>query len=468
MRARSSARASGPRCRRLRRWCRESRSDSICCVQDAHARRDAVTTKRRSRKKSCLFRENCESRVQEPRRSVAPLVFNQHFRAKWVATEPHTKIELADPAAGEDSVVLVDDGGLARCYGTLRRIEGDSGPHTGQGFDRGSSGFVSVPDFYRGADRCRGFGDADPVYGFDLEHAGAQGVFFADYDAIGFTFDGENVERLARGEAEALALPYGEIVNAVVAAENFARCRDQFAFAGRYGNFVLCSIGVDELYVVAVWDKAKLHAVGLLGDGKRRPARDLSNFAFRELAKGKFAMRELLLRKAPQEIGLILGGIERTQKFVALRGSIVANACIVAGGKTIGANLAGHSKQRLELYVGVAIGTGDGSAAVKVVVYKRADDALFKLVLEIDDVVRKVEMLGDSLGVVDVIERAAAVLSTGLVTLKFREPALIPELHGQTDDRTALLPQYGCDGRRVDSARHGNGDKARLDRGAGR
>src|SRR5215470_20041826 len=113
MRARSSARASGPRCRRLRRWCTESRSDSICCVPDAHTRRDAVTTKRRSRKKSCLFREKL--RVESARGATIgrAFCFNQHFRAKWSGPqpEPHTKIELADPAAGEDSVVLVDDGG---------------------------------------------------------------------------------------------------------------------------------------------------------------------------------------------------------------------------------------------------------------------------------------------------------------------------------------------------------------------
>jgi len=65
------------------------------------------------------------------------------------------------------------------------------------------------------------------------------------------------------------------------------------------------------------------------------------------------------------------------------------------------------------------------------------------------------------LGVIDVIERAAAVLR-GAVALKFGEAALVPELHGEADDCAALLLQESGNGGRVDTARHGDGDEAAL------
>src|SRR5262245_14530647 len=70
MRACSSGRVFGGRCRRLRRWFTGSRSGSICCGQDAHPGRDAVTTKPPSRKKNCSFKEvqSREFRRKSPQR----------------------------------------------------------------------------------------------------------------------------------------------------------------------------------------------------------------------------------------------------------------------------------------------------------------------------------------------------------------------------------------------------------------
>jgi len=123
--------------------------------------------------------------------------------------------------------------------------------------------------------------------------------------------------------------------------------------------------------------------------------------------------------------------------------------------------LARHAKERLEFYVVVAVSAGDGSAAAEVIVHEGANDAIFKLALEIHDIVRKIQVLRDALGVVDIVEGAAAMLG-GAVTLKFRETALIPKLHREADDWTRLFLQYGSDGRRVDAAGHGDGDEAGL------
>jgi hypothetical protein len=49
-------------------------------------------------------------------------------------------------------------------------------------------------------------------------------------------------------------------------------------------------------------------------------------------------------------------------------------------------------------------------------------------------------VLRHTLGVINVVEGAAAVLR-GTIALEFRETALIPELHGEAGDGTALLQE---------------------------
>jgi hypothetical protein len=78
---------------------------------------------------------------------------------------------------------------------------------------------------------------------------------------------------------------------------------------------------------------------------------------------------------------------------------------------------------------------------------------------------REIEVLRYGLGVIHVIEGAAAVLR-GARALKFGEAALVPELHGEADDGSALLLQESGDGGRVDTAGHGDGDEAALGFGA--
>jgi hypothetical protein len=129
--------------------------------------------------------------------------------------------------------------------------------------------------------------------------------------------------------------------------------------------------------------------------------------------------------------------------------------------------LAGHEKKGLELHVGIAVGAGDWGASSEILIDEGANDALLELVFKIHHVVGKVQVLRDTLGVVDVIERAATVLR-GTFTLEFGKAALIPELHGEADDWAALLKQDSSDGGRVYASGHGDGDKAGLKRSGDR
>jgi hypothetical protein len=80
---------------------------------------------------------------------------------------------------------------------------------------------------------------------------------------------------------------------------------------------------------------------------------------------------------------------------------------------------------------------------------------------------RKIKVLGDALGVVDIVERAAAVLGWPLA-LKLWQAALIPKLHSQSNDGPALFLENGGYGGRVDASGHGHGDQAGLGFGGDR
>jgi hypothetical protein len=70
---------------------------------------------------------------------------------------------------------------------------------------------------------------------------------------------------------------------------------------------------------------------------------------------------------------------------------------------------------------------------------------------------REIEMLRDALGVVDVVDGAAAVLRRAC-GLQGGEAALIPQLHGEADDGPALFLHKRGDYGAVDTSAHGYGD----------
>ena len=70
-------------------------------------------------------------------------------------------------------------------------------------------------------------------------------------------------------------------------------------------------------------------------------------------------------------------------------------------------------------------------------------------------------MLGDAARVVNVVEGTATVLARA-IALQFGQPALIPKLHGEPDDRLAALAQDRGDGGAVNASGHGHGDGARC------
>src|SRR5580765_2196044 len=159
-----------------------------------------------------------------------------------------------------------------------------------------------MANFYLGADGCAWLGNRDPVYVFDVESALAQGIVVAHDHAVVLSVDAHHVQRSAGGKAETLALADGEIVDGVVAAQEFTGFVDNFAVPTAERNFIFGGVGVNELNVVAVRNETEFHALRLFGDWQCGATGYFADFVLGELAERKFASGELFLGKSPEKI----------------------------------------------------------------------------------------------------------------------------------------------------------------------
>src|SRR5258708_25092915 len=128
----------------------------------------------------------------------------------------------ADPAAAEDDVAVVENSGLAGGDGALRGVERGARDGNVERLDCGGRGLVLVANFREGAKRGGRLIAGNPIDAFNFACRLSEDIVFADDDAVLLRINREDVERLAGGEAEALALADRKIVNAVVAADRIA------------------------------------------------------------------------------------------------------------------------------------------------------------------------------------------------------------------------------------------------------
>src|SRR3984885_10839962 len=119
---------------------------------------------------------------------------------------------LDDPAAADYLVFLIEDGGLAGSGGSLGLVEAGVDRVFVDAAERGHGRGVAVADLGADADGLAfgEAGDGDPVEAVGEEVAGEEIVVGADGDLVRIGMDGEDVERVWAGEAEALALADGE------------------------------------------------------------------------------------------------------------------------------------------------------------------------------------------------------------------------------------------------------------------
>src|ERR1700677_3837343 len=95
--------------------------------------------------------------------------------------------------------------------------------------ERGHGRGGAMADLDADADGFGQLGDGDPVEAVGEEVAGEEVFVGADGDLVGVGVDGEDVERVGAGEAEALALADGEALDAFVMADDLAGGGDELA-----------------------------------------------------------------------------------------------------------------------------------------------------------------------------------------------------------------------------------------------
>ena len=238
---------------------------------------------------------------------------------------------------------------------------------------------------------------------------------------------------------------------------------------------LLGEIGLNEFAIAAARNKTDLLAFRLFGHRQPLLAGDRAHPVLSQLAQREDRARELLLRQAEEEIGLVLGAVHGREQLIPARGFVAPDARVVAGSDAVRADLERGLHKLLKLDLGVAPAAGDGRRAREIPLDEGAHHVLFEALLKVDDVIRNAQEIRHTARVVDVVERAAAAAGASgracalVESLQARQAPLVPELHGQTYDslgaigRSAggltrsqriVLGENGGDSRAVNAATH--------------
>src|SRR5205807_1263115 len=119
--------------------------------------------------------------------------------------------------------------GVAGSNRALRRVERNARNPGFQRLDDSRCRLVLVTDFGERANSVGRLIAGNPIYAFDFTNCLAKNIVFANNDAVLLRINRENVERLAGGEAQALALADCKIVHAIMTANYVTVFVDDFA-----------------------------------------------------------------------------------------------------------------------------------------------------------------------------------------------------------------------------------------------
>src|SRR5437660_9778439 len=156
--------------------------------------------------------------------------------------------------------------------------------------------------------------------------------------------DLDHIKRRPRCHTQPLALAYGEVVDAAVLADDFAAGGHQFASGVGQRLASVCKISVDEALIVAARDETDFLGIRLLRQRQTLLACELPHLRLRHVAQREQRAAELLLRKAEQEVSLILAVIRGTLEQPTSSSLVVGDASIVAGCNLLRSNLLGHNQ----------------------------------------------------------------------------------------------------------------------------
>src|SRR5690348_966714 len=136
----------------------------------------------------------------------------------------------------------------------------------------------------------------------------------------------------------------------------------------------------------------------------------------------------------------------------------------MAGGDLVGADLPRGDEQLIEFDMVVAESARNRRAPAKIIGDKGTHDSFLERLLKIDNIKREAEVVCDAARVVNIVERAAAMRRRASGR-ELGQAALIPELHGQADDRLTGRVQESSNSGAVHTAAHGDGSQSGLSGG---
>src|SRR6516162_1082369 len=350
----------------------------------------------------------------------------------------------ADPATAEHSLAVVENGCLARRYGTRGSVEDQFGiVAVFTGVKRRRHRRLRGPELCHNRPSARRR-RAKPVDLAESNSGLGERSTRTDEDAARPGIETQNVERLCRGDPQPLSLTYREMCDAAVMAEHAARRIDNIP-----GLTGLGSQPLDEPRIRTLRHKANVLAVGLVGDGQAKTPCRCAGLVFGEPAEREAQKIELRARRCKQKITLVSASVPRPVQLGSVRPHHPAH--VMPGGERRSTEMTCGAKQIAELDPLIAANARDWRFAAAIGFGKIVDYFRAKAALVIQHVMRNAEPVGNACRVADVPAGAAHALPPD-------RGAVVVELQGDADNLVAVLDQEGRGHRRIDAARHRDND----------
>src|SRR4051812_12195197 len=275
----------------------------------------------------------------------------------------------------------------------------------------------------------------------------------ADHDPRLLRIDPDDVQRfLLATDLDSPPLADGEVDDAAMAAEDPAGEIDDLSRRFRFWTHAL-----HQARIIAIGNEADVLAVGLCGDLELQLGSDPPDLVLRQLAERKAQEFELLARRSIEEIALVAARVGALLQLDPV--AIEHSPHIMAGGEAVGPELPREGDEIDELHALVPAGAWYRRPPTRIFLHEPADHALAEPALVIEHVMSDAEPVGDGLGVIDVLPRAARARSA-------RGLAMVVELERHADDLGTGLGGERSRDRAVDAARHGDDDSGIARRAA--
>src|SRR3954471_2938581 len=172
---------------------------------------------------------------------------------------------LPDPASAHNHISIVEHDGLSGRDRPLRNVE--SREHfVSRSFDGRIRGFMTMADLRLHPHGLTKLGDGYPVQVAGTQRLRHKIVPATDHNLALGAVDLQNVKRIPGRNAKALALSHGEVVDALMLADDLTSRSHQLTRGIRQRLARLLEIGINELGVVSTRHKADLLRVRLLSD----------------------------------------------------------------------------------------------------------------------------------------------------------------------------------------------------------